>query len=117
MEEEDAEQSLNSNHLINTGEEPIVVTALQLYKLMSALIESVPQLESHKSDKTGNSEATGQVEHALQEGGRRPVQDAVTAAWSLPDDQHCIYNITLIRILVHQLIFVARDRKDGKRIS
>ena len=81
MEEEDIEQSLNRKYLITTGNEPIVVTALQLYKLMS---ECVPQLESHK---TGNSEATGQVEHALQEGGRRPVQVAVTTAWSLPDDQ------------------------------
>ena len=78
--------------MIITGDEPIVVTALQLYKLISELIESVPQLESHKSDKTVNSEATGQVEQALQKGGRRPVQDAVTAAWTLPDDQHCIYN-------------------------
>jgi len=79
--EEDTEQSLNRKYLITTGNEPIVATALKFYKLM---FESVPQLESHK---LGNSKATGQVEHFLQESVRRPVQDAVTTAWSLPDDQ------------------------------
>jgi len=49
--EEDAEQSLNRKYLIITGDEPIVVIALQPYKLMSELIESVSQAIMKPQDK------------------------------------------------------------------
>ena len=85
-EEKDAGKLMNRKYLITAGNEPIIVTALQLYKLMSELTESVPQYFELKLYKASNSATTGQ-EHALQASDRKSIQDAVIAAWSLPDYQ------------------------------
>ena len=80
-------QSLLRKYLITVGSEPIEVSLLQLYKSVSDIKESVPQVSEAIELELHNSTSTRQVKQARQAGGRKTIRDAVKAAWSLPVEQ------------------------------
>ena len=88
--EGDIGQLLQRRYLITIGGEPIEATVLQLYKFVSELKESIPEISETDELElydTSISTSTRHVKHARQAGGRKAIRDAVKAAWSLPDEQ------------------------------
>ena len=76
--EEDALQAMKRKYFITTGNGQIVVTAIQIYKLMSEL----PEFLELESPKTSDSSTGDKVMASNQS-----LKERVKAAWSLPIDQ------------------------------
>ena len=76
--EKDAGQAMKRKYFITTGNEQIVVTAIQIYKLLSEL----PELLELESLKVGDSSTGEKVVES-----NKSVKDRVKAAWYLPIDQ------------------------------
>ena len=85
--EGDIGQLLQRKYLITIGGEPIEATVLQLYKFVSELKESVPEISETDELELYDTSISTSTRHARQAGGRKAIRDAVNAAWSLPDEQ------------------------------